>query len=70
MSIYIKTILMPAFPEMEIELIEMNPDNKRITIAEYKKKIQWDKPDLILTSRYEYDQLASESIFADFILKR
>ena len=50
---------------MKIELIEMYPDNKRITLAEYKKKIELNKPDLILTSRYEYDQLASEGIFAD-----
>ncbi len=64
-----KDYIEAAFPEMKIELIEMYPDNKRITLAEYKKKIELNKPDLILTSRYEYDQLASEGIFADLTEK-
>ncbi|MBW7476851.1 extracellular solute-binding protein [Paenibacillus oenotherae] len=55
-----------AFPELEVELIEVNPDLREpLTREEYSEKIEKEKPDLILTYSWNYKEMAPKGLLMD-----
>ncbi|BBH21932.1 hypothetical protein Back11_32770 [Paenibacillus baekrokdamisoli] len=55
-----------AYPDLKVELVEMETDQyHNTTIEEFKKKLEREKPDLILCDIWRFNTLVNEDVFMD-----
>ncbi|UVI28857.1 ABC transporter substrate-binding protein [Paenibacillus spongiae] len=65
-----KDYIEAAFPELKVQLIELEPDYKtQVSDDDYIAAIKREKPDLILTSSWRYDMLAESGILTDLSVR-
>ncbi|MFD0716605.1 ABC transporter substrate-binding protein [Paenibacillus sp. GCM10027626] len=60
-----RTFIEGVYPDQQIELIELVPDEKGTPPEEYIRKVREEKPDLILTAIWRYGALVEEGLLAD-----
>ncbi|WP_219835649.1 extracellular solute-binding protein [Paenibacillus sp. R14(2021)] len=62
--------LSAAYPDMKVELIEMEPGFNPISIEQYEQKLKEEKPDLVLLGYSgKYAKLASDGMLSDLSLR-
>ncbi|MCQ6559528.1 ABC transporter substrate-binding protein [Paenibacillus mendelii] len=65
-----KDYIEAAFPELKVELIELEPDYQvQVSDDDYIEAIEKEKPDLILTSSYRYELLTERGILTDLSVR-
>ncbi|SFT06240.1 extracellular solute-binding protein [Paenibacillus sp. BC26] len=59
-----------AFPNFQVELIEMEPNFKPISTEQYEKKLKEEKPDLVLLGYSgKYPELAAHGVLEDLSVR-
>ncbi|WP_308638230.1 ABC transporter substrate-binding protein [Paenibacillus silvisoli] len=62
--------LTAAFPDLKVELVEMEPDYKPVSIDQYEKKLRSEKPDLLLLGfSGKYAKLAADGMLEDVAVR-